>query len=71
MHVKFFDQLALAGNPIQISDQQNAQQEFRIDRRAVDFTIGVPQLLTHRCKADVPIDEPQKMAFGISSSSRK
>ena len=32
MHLQLLDQLALAGDAVEIADQQNAQQEFRIDQ---------------------------------------
>jgi hypothetical protein len=31
MHAQLFDQLALAGNPVEIADQQDAQQKLGID----------------------------------------
>ena len=31
MHAQLFDQLALAGHAIEVADQQDAQEEFRID----------------------------------------
>jgi len=33
VHAQFLDQPALAGDALQIANQQNAQQQFGIDRR--------------------------------------
>jgi len=59
MHVQFLDQLALAGNAVQIANQQNAQQELGIDRGASGFAIAVLEPLANKSQADVLVDEPQ------------
>ena len=59
MHLQFLDQLALAGDAIQIADQQDAQQEFRIDRGPARIAVGVLQLLTNEIEADVSVDETE------------
>ena len=55
IHPQLFDQLALARNPVQIPDQQNAKQQFRVDRWPAVLTVGVLQLLTDKGEADMPI----------------
>ena len=59
MHLQFLDQLALAGDAVEIADQQNAQQEFRIDRGSARIAVGVLQLLTNEIEADVSVDETE------------
>src|SRR6201993_1946246 len=59
MHLQFLDQLALAGDTIEIADQQDAQQEFRIDRGSACIAVGVLQLLTNEIEADVSVKETQ------------
>jgi hypothetical protein len=51
--MQFLDQLALAGDAVEIADQQNAQQEFRIDRGSARITVGALQLLANEIEADV------------------
>src|ERR1700756_5328952 len=59
MHLQLLDQLALAGNTIEIADQQDTQQEFRIDRGSARIAVGVLQLLTNEIEADVPVKETE------------
>jgi hypothetical protein len=59
MHAQFLHQLPLTGNAIQVADQQNAQQKFGIDGRAAHLAVTRLQLLPHKLKADVLVDEPQ------------
>jgi len=63
MHAQLLDQLALAGDAIQIANQQNAQQQLWINRRTAHIAVTLFQLLTHKGEADVFVDEPQKMVF--------
>src|ERR1700752_3566819 len=63
MHLQFLDQLALAGDAIEIADQQDAQQEFRIDRGSARIAVGVLQLLTNEIEADVPVKETEEVVF--------
>ena len=58
MHAQFLYELALAGNAIQISDQQNAQKQFGINRRSSGLTVTVFQLCPHKLKTDVLVDQP-------------
>src|SRR2546429_7403886 len=61
MHAQFFHQLALAGDAVQVADQQNAQQQFRINRGPARLTVAIFQLLSHKLKTDVLIDQSQQM----------
>src|SRR4029077_7698230 len=63
MHLQLFDQLALAGDAVEIADQQNAQEEFRIDRGPARIAVGVLQLLTNEIEADVPVNETEQVVF--------
>ena len=63
MHAQLFHQLALAGDAIQIADQQNAQQKLGINRRAARIAVTLLQLLAHEGQADVFFDEPQQMSL--------
>ena len=58
MHAQLFHQLPLSGDAIQVTDQQNAQQEFGVDRGPPGFTVAVFQLLSHKLKTDVLVDQP-------------
>jgi hypothetical protein len=64
MHAQFFHQFAFAGDAVEVADQQNAQQEFRINRRTTRLAVAVFQLLPHKLEADVPVDQPQQMVLG-------
>jgi hypothetical protein len=64
MHAQFLHQPALAGDAVQITDQQNAQQQLRINRRPTRLTVAVFQLLPDELEADVLVDQPQQMMFG-------
>src|SRR5262249_34333077 len=57
VHAQFLYQLPLAGNAIQISQQQHAQQHFRIHRWPPGFAVRIAQLLPHKLKADVSLDQ--------------
>ena len=63
MHAQFFHQLALAGDAVQIADQQNAQQKLGINRRPTRLAVAVFQLLPHKLEADVLVDQPQQMSL--------
>ena len=60
MHLQFLDQLALARDPIEIADQQDAQQKFWIDRGSARIAVGVLQLLTNEIEADGPVQETEQ-----------
>src|SRR6201987_154019 len=59
MHLQVLDQLAVAVNTIEIADQQDTQQEFRIHRGPARIAVGVLQLLPNEIEADVPVKETQ------------
>ena len=61
---QLLDQLALAGDAVEIADQKDAQQEFRIDRGSARIAVGVLQLLTNReIETDVPVNEIEAGGF--------
>src|SRR3954465_8650657 len=64
MHAQLLHQLALAVDAVQIADQQNAQQQFRVDRRPSAVAVGVLQLGAYELEAHVAIDEAQQVIFG-------
>jgi hypothetical protein len=59
MHLQLLEQLALAGDAVEIADQQDAQEEFWVDRWSARIAVGVLQLLTNEIEADVPVDETE------------
>ena len=61
MPARFLDQLAFAGDSLQMADQQDAQQKLGIDGRAARIAVTLFQLFPHEGKADELIDEPQQM----------
>jgi len=63
VHAQFLHQLPLAGDAIQVADQQDAQQKFGINRRTAGLTVTRFQLLPHEGKADVPFNEPQQVGL--------
>jgi len=56
MHAQLLDKLALAADPVQIANQQNAQQELRIDGWATSFAIAVLQSIAHKTEVDMLIN---------------
>ena len=64
MHAQLLHQLPLAGDAVQIPQQQNPQQHFRINRGAPAVAVGVAQLFLDKVETDVTIDEAQQMVFG-------
>jgi hypothetical protein len=58
MHAQLFDQLALTGDAVQVSDQQDTQQKLGINRRTAGIAVAVLQLFAHKSKVDVFFDEP-------------
>ena len=63
MHAQLFHQLALAGNAVQVADQQHAQQQFGIDRWPPRLTVALFPLLPDELETDMFVDEPQQMIF--------
>ena len=58
MHSQLFHQPALAGDAVQVADQQNAQQQFGINRGPPGLTVAALQLLPYKLKTDVLVDQP-------------
>jgi hypothetical protein len=63
VHAQFLHQLALAGDAVEIPNQQNAQQKFGINGGPTRFTVTLLQPLAHKVKADVLLDQPQQVGF--------
>ena len=63
MHAQFLHQFPLAGDAIQIADQQDAQQQLGINRRTAGLAVTRFQPLPYKGKADVFFDEPQQVGL--------
>src|SRR5438132_3262740 len=63
VHAQFFQQLPLTGDAVDIPQQQDPQQHFRINPRSPRFAVGCTQLLTHKIETDVAIDQAQQVVF--------
>ena len=63
MHTQLLDQLAFTGDAIQVADQQDAQEEFRIDRRSTSLAVGIFQFFAYAVEADVSIDGKAREAL--------
>jgi hypothetical protein len=61
MHAQFLDKLALAADAVQVSNQQNPQQQLRIDRGTTSVAIALLQLFAHEPEVDMLINQPQQM----------
>ena len=61
MHAQFLNELALAADAVQITDQQNAQQQLWIDGWTPSFAIAVLKSLAHETEVDVLINQPQEV----------
>src|SRR2546429_8442010 len=48
MHAQFLHQFAFAGDAVQITDQQNAQQQLGVNRGAAGLAVAVFQLLPYK-----------------------
>src|SRR6516164_8922005 len=53
VHTQLFHQSALAGDAVQIADQQNAQQQLGINRGPTGIAVAVLELLSNKIKTDV------------------
>src|SRR5262249_20666744 len=49
---------------VQITDQQDAQQKFGIDRRPPGLAVAVLQSLANETQVDVLVDQPKQVVFG-------
>jgi len=63
VHAQLLHKPALTGDAVEIPDQQNGQQQFRINRRSAYFAVAALQLLPYELEADVLVDQPQQMVF--------
>ena len=63
MHPQLFHQPALAADAVQIANQQNAQQQFGVNRRPPSLAVTILQLLPHKLEADMLVDQSQQMSF--------
>src|SRR5258705_12331485 len=61
MHAQLFHQLPLAGDTVEIGDQQDEEQQFWVDGGSTGFAIGSLQLRSHEIEVDVTIDQAQQM----------
>jgi|SRR5580698_7217935 hypothetical protein len=61
VHAQLLDKLALAAYPVQIANQQNAEQELRIDGWTTRFAVAVLQPLVYETEVDMLINQPQQM----------
>jgi hypothetical protein len=57
MHAQLFQQLPLAGDAVQIAQQQDPQQHFRVNRRSACLAVAIAQFVAHKLEADVTINE--------------
>jgi len=64
IHPYFFEQATLAHNPVQITQQEQSQQYFLIDRRMTSRAIGVLQPLAHETQIHMTINLAQQVALG-------
>src|SRR5215475_10323793 len=64
MHAQLLHQLPLARDPVEIADQQHAQQQFGIDRGPTVVAIASLQLPSYEIEVDMTIDQAQQMIFG-------
>jgi len=63
VHAQLLHQLPLAGDAVQIADQEDAQQKLGINGRPAGIAVTRFQPLPHKGKADVLFDQPQQMSL--------
>src|SRR5260370_25509776 len=61
VHPHLFHQAPLAGDAVQVSDQQNSEEQLRIDRRPAGVAIKLADLIPHKTEIDMRIDEPEQV----------
>src|SRR5262249_753670 len=54
----------LAGDPVEVADEEQPQEHFRINRGAPGRTIRALQPIPHKAEIDVAIDQPEQMRLG-------
>lgn len=52
MHTQLLDQLTFTRDAVQVADQQDAQEEFRIDRGFAGLAVGIFQFFAYDVEAD-------------------
>ena len=57
VHAQLFQQLPLAGDAVHVTQPQDPQQYFRVNRRSARLAVGIAQLLAHKLLADLAIHE--------------
>jgi hypothetical protein len=50
-----------AGDPVQITQQQKAQEDFWVNRGTTDRTVGISQPFPHECEIDAAVQALQQM----------
>ena len=63
MHAQLFHQLALAGDAVQIANQQDAEQKLGVNRWPTRLAVAVLQLFAYKSKVDVFFDELEQMSL--------
>ena len=63
MHAQLLHQFPFARDPVEIADQQQAQQQFWVDRWPSRVAVRVLQLGPNKVEVDVAIDQAQQMIF--------
>src|SRR6202167_4817072 len=63
MHAQLFHKFALAADSVEISDQENAQQELGINRGSARIAVAVFHLLPDELEADVLVDQPWQVGL--------
>ncbi len=58
MHPDVLDQTAFTGNSVQVANQENAEQDFGINRRTTRVAVARLQGLAHEREIDVSVHEP-------------
>src|SRR6266852_5523400 len=64
MHPDFVQQAPLAGDPIEVPDEQQAQQYFRVNRGPTRRAIEAGQPVSHEAEIDRAVDQPEQVGFG-------
>ena len=63
VHPHLFHQAPLASDAVQVSDQQNPEEQLRIDRRPAGVAIVLAESIPNTAEIDVRIDQPQLVIF--------
>lgn len=63
VHADLFHQPPLAGDAVEIANQENAQQNLRVDRRPAGVAVVGPQARAHETEINLALDQPQQMGL--------